>query len=202
MSQQTLSLGLVRKAETHLNRIDPVMSCLLSKHGRCMLYQSPGHPFETLVRSIIGQQLSAKAAATIAHRVLLIVGTFTPSSFLAVSTQTLREAGLSASKVRFICELSKRSTDGRVSLNSVASLTDDEVLEHLMQVPGVGRWTAEMFLIFGLRRPDVLALGDAGLHRATRLLYGDTANLSDVSQLWRPYRSVASWYLWRHLDAA
>ena len=178
------------------------MSCLLSKHGRCILYQRPSHPFETLVRSIIGQQLSAKAAATITHRVMLVVGTFTSSAFLAAHPQTLREAGLSASKVRFICELSKRSDDGRVSLNSVASLSDDEVLEHLMQVPGVGRWTADMFLIFGLRRPDVLALGDAGLHRATRLLYGDSANLPDISQFWRPYRSVASWYLWRHLDAS
>ena len=107
---------------------------------------------------------------------------------------------VSAAKSRYIVELAQRVTDGRLDFDALLSQTDDAVIDALTELPGIGRWTAEMFLIFSLKRPDVLALGDAGLQRAARDLYGEDADLESIGQSWRPYRSVASWYLWRHLD--
>ena len=123
-----------------------------------------------------------------------------PAEFLTVSTEALRKAGLSSAKTRYIVELAQRVSDGRLNLETIKEAPDKEVIDTLVALPGIGQWTAEMFLIFGLRRQNVLSLGDAGLQRATRLLFGNDAKLAQVSQPWRPFRSVASWYLWRHLD--
>jgi DNA-3-methyladenine glycosylase II len=177
------------------------MAQLISHHGRCGIIEREANPFATLVGSIIGQQLSAKAAATIRLRILFIVSEFTPDAFLAASPEELRKAGLSAAKLRCITELSRRSTDGRIDFEAIGEKRNEEIITALIETPGIGRWTAEMFLIFGLKRPNIMSFGDAGLQRAARLLYGKDADLAVISESWSPYRSVASWYLWQHLDA-
>ncbi len=191
----------MRAAERHLSQSCEVMARLVTVHGPCPISDREFLPFQTLAASIISQQLSAKAAGTIERRVLTIVSSFTPAGFLAVPLDALRSAGLSSAKARYILELAQRVNDGRLDFDVLLRRADDDVIAALVELPGIGRWTAEMFLIFGLRRPDVLALGDAGLQRAARLLYGEDADLESVGLSWRPYSSVASWYLWRHLDA-
>ncbi len=178
-----------------------VMARLIVEHGPCPLANLEFRPFQTLANSIISQQLSAKAADTIERRVQAIVPGFTPAEFLAVQPEALRAAGLSSAKARYILELAQRVSDGRLNLEAMQEAPDADVIAALVDLPGIGQWTAEMFLIFGLRRPDVLSLGDAGLQRAARLLFGDDAELEHVGQVWQPFCSVASWYLWRHLDA-
>lgn len=190
----------VQQAQRYISKKCRVMKNLVSVHGGCSLYGGDADPFATLVWSIIGQQLSAKAAATIQGRVQKIVKDMTPQRFCKVSADRLKTAGLSAPKIRYIKELAARVKDGRLTFDTLAKMTDAEVIAALTEVPGIGRWTAEMFLIFSLNRPDVLSLGDAGLQRAVRMLYGEDAALEDVSRTWHPYCSVASWYLWRHLD--
>ena len=196
-----LSNKLVREAETHLSQSCKVMAQLVTLHGACKLARSKFPPFQSLVISIISQQLSSKAAKTIRRRVMEVVPDFSPNGFLRVSFIALRKAGLSSAKARYIFELAKRVSDGRVNFDSIKYQSDENVIATLTNLPGVGRWTSEMFLIFSLKRPDVLALGDAGLQRSARLLYGEGIHLENVGRLWKPYRSVASWYLWRHLDA-
>ena len=134
------------------------------------------------------------------RRVLALVSSFTPVGFLEAPLVELRGAGLSSAKARYILELARRVDDGTLDFGALKRQSDDDVIRALVDLPGIGQWTAEMFLIFGLHRPDVLALGDAGLKRAARLLYGKNANLERIGKRWRPYCSVASWYLWRHLD--
>lgn len=187
-------------AETHLSQSCRIMAQLIRIHGRCLIEDRKTTPFQTLATSIISQQLSAKAAGTIKQRVTALVPSFTPAGLLQVSPESLRGAGLSSSKIRYLIELSQQVCDGRLLFDELHQQTDDEVIATLTALPGIGQWTAEMFLIFSLKRPDVLALGDAGLRRATRLLYGETARLEEVGQTWRPYASTASWYLWKHLD--
>lgn len=195
-----LSARMIGAAEKHLSQSCEVMARLIIVHGSCPLAGREFMPFQTLVTSIISQQLSAKAADTIERRVLAVVSSFTHAGFLAVPLDALRSSGLSSAKARYIIELAQRVNDGRLNFDVLLRQSDEDVIATLVNLPGIGRWTAEMFLIFGLRRPDVLALGDAGLQRATRLLYGKNADLESVGQTWRPYCSVASWYLWRHLD--
>jgi DNA-3-methyladenine glycosylase II len=198
---RSLTPTAIRAAERHLAQACAVMARLMVAHGRCGLAERDQQHFRTLANSIMGQQLSAKAAATIHARVEAIVPGFGPESFLRATPEALRQAGLSAAKIRSVRHLAERVTDGRLDLTMLAELTDEEAIAELTAVSGIGRWTAEMFLIFGLKRPNVLALRDAGLRRAACLLYGDEATLEALGKLWEPYCSVASWYLWRHLDA-
>lgn len=203
---QALDRLLTKRAQQHLCRTDPVMSRLVKTHGPCPLAMRKYQPFDTLVGSIVSQQLSAKAASTIKARISEIVGApFTPSELLSVKTEHLRAAGLSGSKIRYVRELAQRVVSGRLLFDDLELQESELVIAKLVEIPGIGRWTAEMFLIFGLKRPDVLAIHDAGLQRAARLLYGGGSRidmiLEEVSEAWRPYRSVASWYLWRHLDS-
>ena len=202
MARAVISSWTVLDAEQRLRQSCRVMAQLIAQHGPCPLADREFRPFQTLANSIISQQLSAKASATIERRVLAVVPGFTPAGFLAVSSEALRAAGLSSAKARYIIELAQRVSDGRLDLEAMQQAPDAEVITALVELPGIGQWTAEMFLIFGLRRPDVLSLGDAGLQRATRLLFGDDAKLERVGQLWRPFCSIASWYLWRHLDSS
>lgn len=195
---------LIRKAERHLARVDPVMQRLVKKHGHCPLAQRELQPFHMLANSIISQQLSVKAAGAIRQRLtLLIEAPFLPEKFRGISAEQLRAAGLSRAKVRFIGALADRVCARQLVFDEITSKNDEAVIEMLSECPGIGRWTAEMFLIFGLKRLDVLAVGDAGLQRAARLLYGKKRKsktlLPRVAEAWRPYRSVASWYLWRSL---
>lgn len=195
----------IRKAERYLAKADPIMKRLIAKHGRCPLAEREFEPFHMLANSIISQQLSTKAAATIKLRVGALVGVpFQTSKALSVSTEQLRGAGLSQAKTRYIRELAAHVNDGRLDFDAIIALDDEAVIEKLIIVPGIGRWTAEMFLLFGLKRLDVLAVGDAGLQRAARNLYGKKRQsetlLPRVAETWRPYRSIASWYLWRSLE--
>ncbi len=190
----------IQDAEHHLRRSCQVMARLIAEHGPCSLPYREFQPFQTLANSIIGQQLSAKAADTIERRVRAIVPNFVPADFLAVPTEALRAAGLSSAKARYISELAQRVNDGRLNLETMLGEPNEKVITVLVGLPGIGQWTAEMFLIFGLGRPDVLSLGDAGLQRSVRQLFGDDAKLDQLGKIWQPYCSVASWYLWRHLD--
>lgn len=195
----------IRKAERYLAKADPVMKRLTAKHGHCPIAEREFQPFHMLANSIISQQLSTKAAATIKVRVGALVGVpFQTRKILATEPARLRGAGLSGAKTRYIRELAAHVSDGRLDFEEIVSLDDEAVIEKLVIVPGIGRWTAEMFLLFGLKRLDVLAIGDAGLQRAARNLYGKKRKsatlLPRVAEAWRPYRSVASWYLWRSLE--
>jgi DNA-3-methyladenine glycosylase II len=197
--QQALSKRTVIEAEKYLSQSCNVIARLIALYGPCSLADRKFRPFPTLATSIISWQLSAKAANTIERRVQAIVLSFAPAGFLAVSPEALRAAGLSSAKARYIVELAQRVSDGRLNLEAMQYAPDADVIAALAELPGIGQWTAEMFLIFGLCRPDVLSLRDVGLQRAARLLFGEDVTLERVAQPWRPYCSVASWYLWRHL---
>lgn len=195
----------IRNAERHLRRVDPIMKGLIAQHGPCPLAGHEFRPFHMLAGAIISQQLSNRAAETIEQRVGAIVGVpFQTERILACSPEELRSAGLSQAKARSIRELAARVDDGRLTFDELVTMADEAVIEKLVETPGIGRWTAEMFLLFGLKRMDVLAVGDAGLQRAARNLYGtkrkSTTLLPRVAAGWRPYRSIASWYLWRSLE--
>jgi DNA-3-methyladenine glycosylase II len=196
----------IRRAERYLSKADPIMQRLIVRHGHCPIAEREFQPFHMLANSIISQQLSTKAAASIKIRVGALVGVpFQIGKVLATTRKHLRGAGLSAAKARYIRELAVHVSDGSLNFEKIISLDDEAVIEKLVIVPGIGRWTAEMFLLFGLKRLDVLALGDAGLQRAARNRYGkkwkSATLLPRVSENWRPYRSIASWYLWRSLEA-
>lgn len=163
-----------------------------------------GDRFVSLGRAIVGQQLSTKAAATIWSRVVA-VGPFAPESVLHASDAELRGAGLSGAKAVYVRDLASRVLSGSLDLEALDGLSDEEVIGEVTQVKGIGRWTAEMFLVFNLARPDVLALDDAGLLRAAGWLLelgrpADAAALAEAGRSWRPVRSVASLYLWGALD--
>ena len=204
---KALTQALLKKAEFHLGQSDRVMAKLIHNHGPCTLNRRTFDLFHTLVVSIISQQLSAKASDSIERRIAeCIPYPFNAEDMICVPPARLREAGLSSRKVVYIQGLAERVSDGLLSYEAFASKDNDEVMAALMEIPGIGRWTAEMLLIFGLKRPDVLALGDAGLQRAAKMLYPKASSngkaLEKVSERWKPYRSVASWYLWRHIDEA
>lgn len=192
----------LRRAEEHLSNVDAVMAQLIGEHGACRIVSRTSDPFHTLVNSIISQQLSSKAAATIKQRISEIVSSpYTPLGFHGVRKDRLRKAGLSNAKTKYILDLARYVKIGQLSFEAFGALEDEAVIEALMKVNGIGRWTAEMFLIFALKRPNVVALSDAGLRRAIKLLYGEDAEFEELSKTWHPYCSVASWYLWQHLDA-
>ena len=195
------------RARRLLARRDPVIAALIRRHGRCRLADAQhADPFIALVHAIVSQQLSSRAAATIAARFdALFDGAPTPSRVAAVTDPQLRAVGLSGQKVRYIRDLCARIADGSLPLGAIESLPDEAVIESLTQVKGVGRWTAEMFLMFRLQRPDVLPVGDLGIVKAVQRAYRlrkapDSARLTRIGESWRPYRSVACWYLWASLD--
>jgi len=191
------------EAKAHLRTVDPVMGSLITRHEDPPL-RSRGRLFETLVRAIVGQQISAKAADAVWGRFLTTVSVVEPEAVLSCSVEALRKAGLSGRKVEYIRTLAEQgdwlqSVDWR-------TLEDAEVKKHLCGLRGVGPWTAEMMLIFSLLRPDILPLGDVGVVRSMERHYADGASLTEdkltaIAEIWRPYRTVAVWYLWRSLDA-
>ncbi len=197
----TTMAARLRAAEAHLRLADPVMARLIAAHGPCRLGEARLPPFRRLALAIISQQLSTRAAATIAGRVRDSVGgALTPARILAAPPGALRAAGLSHAKARYLVELGRRVAARELDFAALSARSDAEVIEALTELPGVGRWTAEMFLIFGLQRLDVLSQGDAGLRRAARSLYPDDI-FAELARRWQPYCSVACWYLWRHLEA-
>ena len=195
------------RAQRLLVRRDPVLAALIRKHGACGLAaaQRSDH-FSALVRAITGQQLSTKAAATIyARLVALMPGGVTPEALVSLTDEQMRAAGMSRQKIAYFRDLAQKVLNGAVPLDTIDTLTDDDVIAALTQVKGIGRWSAEMFLIFRLHRPDVLPVDDLGIVTAMKNVYRlrkrPTADrMRKIGESWRPYRSVASWYLWRSLD--
>lgn len=189
-----------KAASRHLAK-DDVMKQLIETHGPCPLAKTAYQPFKTLAGSIIGQQLSVKAASTISGRVQKISGgPLSANRLHATSDTLLRSAGLSRAKTRYLKHLSESVVNRKLVFAKFRQLTDEEVIHHLTELPGIGRWTAEMFLIFGLKRQNILSCGDAGLRRAVNELYGK--DIEDFEAIWKPYCSIASWYLWEHVDSA
>jgi DNA-3-methyladenine glycosylase II len=196
------------RARRVLARRDPVIRDLMRVHGPCGLARAQHtDPFQALTHAIVSQQLSTKAAATIAGRLDALLGKPTPAGVAAVTDQQLRDVGLSVQKISYLRDLSSRIQSGSLPLSALESLPDSDVIEMLTQVKGIGQWTAEMFLMFRLQRPDVLPVGDLGIVKAVQRAYGlrktpDAARLLKIGETWRPYRSVACWYLWASLDNA
>ena len=196
------------KARRHLMKRDPVLGAAIKSIGACRMAdrQRKDH-LSALVGSIVSQQLSTKAAATIFGRFLaLFPGDHIPdaAALAAHSDEVLRGVGLSGQKVSYLRDLSARIVDGRLNLDDLETLPDEVVIERLVAVRGFGRWTAEMFLMFRLHRPDVLPGGDLGIVVAIQRLYKlrkrpDAKRVLKIGQVWAPYRSVASWYLWQTL---
>lgn len=190
-------------------RRDPRLAPLVKHVGRCRLPDSrTHHPFLSLVRALTSQQLSTKAAATIFGRVVELVRgpeNLTPANLLTVDPTRLRAAGLSGQKVAYVRDLAERVADGRLELDGLHQRSDEEVLEAITSVKGFGRWSAEMFLMFQLNRADIFPVGDLGIVKGMQILLGMKRRPAPVTmlraaELWRPYRSVAAWYLWRLVE--
>jgi len=206
----------IEQAMRELSRADPALAALIRRVGPCELgMRRRGRYFPALVEAIIYQQLTAKAAGTILARFRALYasgpggrpsGRFpTPAEVAGTSAQKLRTAGLSAQKISYLHDLSGRLEDGSFPLRRISAMDDDEVVRRLTEIKGIGRWTAEMFLIFTLGRPDVFPATDLGIRKAVQRLYGHTAllpprELAELAERWMPHRSVASWYLWASVD--
>ncbi len=187
-----------------LMRADRVMRKLIPEHGQAQL-QSRGDAFQTLARSVVGQQISVKAAQSVWDRLLVLVGQVTPEHLLQQELQALRQAGLSQRKCEYLQDLAAKFEAGQVHPRQWDSMPDEAIIAELVAIRGIGRWTAEMFLIFYLMRPDVLPLDDLGLQRGISLRYfsGEAVSrseLREVAAAWAPWRSVGTWYIWRSLD--
>ena len=192
------------KAKRSLARRDPVMGAIMRRH-RGVHMTARGEPFMTLARAICGQQISVKAAQSVWNRVVACCAEVTPENVLARKRTQLRACGLSDRKTEYIADLAQHFADGKIHARDWPHMSDEEIIAELTDVRGVGRWTAEMFLMFNLLRPDVFPLGDLGLQKGIRLAYFNDRKTSlkkmkKLGETWRPWRSVATWYLWRSLD--
>ena len=195
----------MKEAIVHLRKADPVMRAIIDQVGAYQIqFRDPD--FETLVKSIVYQQLSGRVAGVIFGRVTDAAGgRLTPEGILKLRPVRMRTLGLSGQKTAYIRDLARHARDGRLAFEELARLPDEAVIERLTEVKGIGVWTAHMFLIFALRRPNVLPTGDLGIRNAIRKAYGllelpKPAEMETLSEPWRPYRTVASWYLWRSLE--
>lgn len=191
-------------ARRHLVRKDRVMKRLIPQFGDARL-QTGGDAFTTLARSIIGQQISVKSAQTVWERFTALPSSVTPADILKLKVDDMRAAGLSARKVEYIVDLALHFDAGAVHVAAWESMADESIIEELVAIRGIGRWTAEMFLIFHLLRPNVLPLDDVELISGISKNYfsGDPVSRSEareVAAAWAPYRSVATWYIWRSLE--
>jgi len=194
----------MQQALQHL-RQDPILAKIIDRVGPYGIqFREPN--FETLVRSIVYQQLSGKVAGVIFGRLAAAVhGSFTPEAILKLRPSRMRALGLSTQKTAYIRDLARHARDRHVTFEDLETLPDAEVIERLTQVKGIGVWTVHMFLIFALRRPDILPTGDLGVRNAIRRAYNleelpSPADMEKMAAAWRPWCSVASWYLWRSLE--
>lgn len=199
----------MQKQIKHLKK-DPVLAKIIPRI-KLESFKIRENHFKTLVRAIIGQQLSVKAADTIMKRFENLFpnkkkGQFpTPKQIFKMDSEKMRTSGLSYSKITYLKDLSKKIIDKKIDLENIHKMSDEEIIEHLTQVKGIGRWTAEMFLIFSLAREDIFSYGDLGIRNAIQRLYKlrkspSLLRAEKISKLWRPYRSLASRYLWKFLE--
>ncbi len=196
----------VAEAIEHVSLSDPIMASVIQAVGPYGL-QTDGSPFRMLVRSITGQQLSVKAAATIWGRLVNLNGSkrISPASLSRLSDSELRSAGVSHAKIRAIRDITDAFGSRRITGAQLKTMSDESVKAELVKLRGVGPWTADMFLMFALGRPDVFPIGDLGIVQAMQALYpkrntGDPQNLQRLADQWRPYRTLASWYCWQGLN--
>jgi DNA-3-methyladenine glycosylase II len=193
------------RAKRALARRDPVMGAIMRRHPGVYL-MARGEPFMTLARAICGQQISVKAAQSVWNRVCICLEQkTTPEAVVAADRKNLRACGLSDRKTEYIADLAQHFVDGKIHARDWPQMSDEEIIAELTDVRGIGRWTAEMFLMFNLLRADVFPLDDLGLQKGMRVAYfkGRKVSLKRMKKLgetWRPWRSVATWYLWRSLD--
>ena len=195
----------MRKAILHLKQSDPVMRAIIERIGPCKMQF--GEPvFQSLAEAIVYQQLNGKAAATIYKRFAAIAGDpLTPAGILKLKPEQMRSVGLSKQKTSYLFDMAERAHRGELNFSRLPELSDDDVIEHLTQVKGVGVWTAHMFLMFTLRRPNILPTGDYGIRMAIMKHYKKRKLpkpdlMEKIAKPWEPYRSVACWYLWQSLD--
>ena len=195
----------MKEAIEHLRVSDPVLATIIDRVGEYHIrFREPD--FETLVKSIVYQQLSGRVAGVIFERLVKGAGgKLAPDSILKLRPSRMRTLGLSGQKTAYIRDLARHTRDGRLSFEELLDLGDAAVIERLTQVKGIGAWTAHMFLIFALRRTDILPTGDLGIRNAIRKAYGlpelpTAAEMEQMAGRWRPYCTVASWYLWRSLE--
>jgi len=195
----------MRKAILHLKKSDPILRAIIERVGPYKIEYGPPE-FHSLAEAIVYQQLNGKAAVTIFNRFTALAGDpVLPEGILKLSDAQLRSVGLSKQKSSYLKDMAERAARGELDFSRLSQMSDDEVIQHLTQVKGVGVWTAHMFLIFTLRRPNVLPTGDFGVQSAIRKHYRKRklprpAQMEKIAKCWEPYRSVACWYLWRSLD--
>src|SRR5580698_10797181 len=195
----------MRKAVTHLKKCDPVLRAIIERVGPCCMEFRPPE-FESVARSILYQQLNGKAAASIFKRFAALTGEpVSPDGILKLTDEQLRNVGLSKQKSSYLKDLATKTRDGLLKFAKLPEMTDEEVIEHLTQVKGVGVWTAHMFLMFTLKRPNVLPTGDFGVRMAMKKLYKKRKlpkpeQMEKIAKCWEPYRSIACWYLWKSMD--
>jgi len=195
----------MHKAVNHLKKCDPILAAIIERVGPCRMEFGPAE-FSSLAEAIVYQQLNGKAAVTIFHRFAALAGQpLTPAGILKLSDEQLRSVGLSKQKSAYLKDLAAKTAAGLLDFTRLPELSDAEVIEHLTQVKGIGVWTAHMFLIFSLRRPDVLPTGDYGVQMAIKKHYRKRKlpkpkDMERIAKAWVPYRSIACWYMWRSLD--
>jgi len=196
---------VISSSTAYLSDIDPIMARAIERVGLCTLIPNP-HLFETLVDAIISQQISVKAADAIMGRLRAALhaeanGMISPDALLSLEEDTLRAVGLSPQKMRYIRDLTERVVNGELDLERLSELDDEEIIHELVKVKGIGRWTAEMMLIFSLGRPDVLPVDDLGFLEGVREAYSLEARptpkeMRQRGEVWHPYRTFATWYMW------
>jgi DNA-3-methyladenine glycosylase II len=195
----------MRKAINHLSKADPILRAIIGRVGPCRIEYGPPE-FHSLAESIVYQQLNGKAASTIFERFAALAGDpVTPKGILKLTDAQMRSVGLSKQKSSYLRDMAERTVHGELNFGKLHALPDEEVIKHLTQVKGVGEWTAQMFLMFTLRRPNVLPTGDFGVQMAIKKHYRKRKlpkplQMEKIAKAWEPYRSVACWYLWRSLD--
>jgi DNA-3-methyladenine glycosylase II len=206
VASRAFSEADVVRARRILMRRDPRLGAVMKRVGRCRLPDGRTHdPFASLVRVIMSQQLSGKAADTIFGRVVALAapaGGLTPATVRALAAAALRAAGVSSQKIKYLYDLADHVADGRLDLHALDGHPDDEVMAKITAVKGLGRWSAEMVLMFRLNRPDIFPVGDLGIVKGMQRLFGMKRRPSErtmirLAEPWRPYRSIAAWYLWR-----
>jgi DNA-3-methyladenine glycosylase II len=195
----------MRKAVIHLKKSDPVLRAIIERVGPCRMEFGPAE-FSSVAEAIVYQQLNGKAAVTIFKRFATLAGEpITPEGVLKLTDAQLRSVGLSKQKSAYLKDLAAKTASGLLDFSRLPELSDEQVIKHLTQVKGIGVWTAHMFLMFSLRRPNVLPTGDYGVQVAVKKHYKKRKlpkpkDMEKIARAWEPYRSVACWYMWRSLD--